>query len=73
MPAVTSRRRKSSTRSAAPSDGETMLNRPTVPRPVVSREQWLAAPRALLAGEKAATMDFVRRHDAHDTAAPAHR
>jgi len=32
-----------------------MLNRPTVPRPVVSREAWLAARRALLAKEKAAT------------------
>ncbi len=32
-----------------------MLNRPTLPRPVVSREAWLAARRALLAREKAAT------------------
>ena len=32
-----------------------MLNRPTVPRPVVSREAWLKARRALLAKEKAAT------------------
>jgi predicted dithiol-disulfide oxidoreductase (DUF899 family) len=31
-----------------------MLNRPLVPRPVVSREEWLAACRALLAKEKEA-------------------
>src|SRR5712672_2153407 len=31
-----------------------MLNRPIVPRPVVSREEWLTASRALLAKEKEA-------------------
>ena len=32
-----------------------MLNRPHIPRPTVSREQWLTARRALLAREKEAT------------------
>jgi predicted dithiol-disulfide oxidoreductase (DUF899 family) len=36
-------------------DGGSMLNDPTVPRPVVSRDAWLAARRTLLAREKAAT------------------
>src|SRR5689334_3226886 len=31
-----------------------MLNRPNIPRPVVSRSEWLAARRALLAKEKEA-------------------
>jgi len=32
-----------------------MLNNPVIPRPIVSREEWLAARRALLAKEKEAT------------------
>ncbi|MGZ3361571.1 MAG: DUF899 family protein, partial [Xanthobacteraceae bacterium] len=44
-----------SSRSSQARSRNDMLNNPVIPRPVVSRDEWLAARKALLAKEKEAT------------------
>src|SRR5499433_3586449 len=46
-----------------------MLNRPNIPRPVVSQAEWLTARRALLAKEKEAVRVRVEKRYTFDTAA----